>query len=801
MFKNYLKIAWRNIFKNKSASFTNLFGLILGISVCTTILIFVRYESTFDDFHEKSDRTFRVVQHTEMPNETLYWNTTAYPMADALREDFPEIDIVTQISGPVNQVFEVEGDSKHTNLFEEPQVLFVDVHYPKIFDVEWLVGDRNTALNDINSAVLTELLAQRYFGKQNGDYQNLLGKTILLQGKDPLTVTGVVKNPKGNADHQYNILIPYEYFEVNNPFFKDNWTANHQGTTYVVLKDTGSQNTLESKIQGWKKKYLKPEDDNRISYLLQPLKSIHNETLYGPSPGGYILPERILYLASGTAFLILLIVIINFVNMATAQSHARSKEVGVRKVMGGSRKSLIFQFLFENGLLILMAALSAIFVVKALLAFLNDHLNILKVNLSFEWMHLGLIALVAVITVILAAVYPAVVLSAFSPIRALKEKLGGRPGKAINLRKSLVTFQFALVQLFVIAAIVLFYQMDYFVNSDLGFSKEAVVITDIPNQDKSLVYRDQLLEEGGISKVAFGSGPPMAINGLQLGTNYRLPEQPETAAMEAEMKVGDTHYLDFYDLKLLAGRNFLSNKEAFDEFIVNETFLKPFGWSAEEAIGKQIQINEGPATIVGVVSDFHNNALQFEISPVIILNWKYFLNYGFIKLSHTEASALSTIENIWNGTFKNAIYKSQFLNDAIAREYAVERLIFIGFGIFSVLAIVLGCLGLFGLMAFIVVRKRKEIGIRKVLGASLLENISFFTKQYVSLVLLAFLITAPMVYFLAKHWLEGFSYRIDLSIWMFFAGGFITLAITILTCSFQSINASRINPIEVLKEE
>lgn len=801
MFKNYLKIAWRNTFKNKSASFTNLFGLVLGISVCTTILIFVRYESTFDAFHEKSDRTFRVVQHTKMPNETLYWNTTAYPLADALRDHFPEIDVVTQISGPVNQVFKIEDDLNQVKLFEEPKVLFVDGYYPKTFDVEWLAGDQNTALSDMNSVVLTEILAQRYFGEQNGDYQNLLGKTILLQGNDPLTVTGVVKNPKGSADHQYNMLIPYEFFEMNNPFFKDNWSAVHQGTTYVVLNDIGLRNTLESKIQGWKKKYLKPEDDSRISYLLQPLESMHNETLYGPSPGGYILPERILYIASGTAILILLIVIINFVNMATAQSHSRSKEVGIRKVMGGSRKSLIFQFLFENGLLILMASLAAIFVVKGLLFVLNDHLDVLKVHLSFEWMDIGLIALIAVATVILAAIYPAMVLSAFSPIRALKEKMGGQPHKTFNLRKSLVTFQFVLVQLFVIAAIVLFYQMDHFANSDLGFTKDAVVITDIPNQEKSSVYRDELLKEGTISKVAFGSGPPMAVNGVQLGTNYRLPEQSETAAIEAEMKVGDTHYLDFYDLELLAGRNFRSNKEAFDEFIVNETFLKSFGWSAEEAIGKQIQINEGPATIVGVVRDFHNNSLQFEISPVIMVNWKYFLNHGFIKLSRTEASTLSIIEKTWNGTFKNAIFKSQFLDDAIAREYAVERLILTGFGIFSVLAIVLGCLGLFGLMAYLVTQKRKEIGIRKVLGASLFENISFFTKQYVSLVLLAFLITAPMVYFLAKHWLEGFTYRIELSIGMFLAGGCITLVIAILTCSFQSISASRINPVEILKEE
>ncbi|WP_435623953.1 ABC transporter permease [Flagellimonas sp.] len=801
MLLNYFKIAWRTLYKNKISSLINLFGLTLGISVCIVLLIFVDYESSFDTFHERSDKTFRVVQHTQLANKMLHWNTTAYPLAKALRNDFPEIDEVTQIAGPINRTFKVTEASDGKKLFEEPQVLFADPFYPKVFDLEWLAGDSNTALNGTNSVVLTSSLAKKYFGLEEGEYETALGKTILLQSKDPLTVTGVVENPPGNSNHQFKMLIPYEFFRINNPYFSSNWAGNYRGTTYVVLNDVSAENTLEAKIQGWKKKYLSPLDDQRISYFLQPLNEIHNETLYGSSPGSYTLPKKILLIGTGVAIFILLIAIINFVNLVTAQSHSRSKEVGVRKILGGSRKALIHQFLLENALLIFLSALCSVLAVKVILPLLNQKLQILDIQLELGWEHLGLILLISIGTILMAAIYPSLVLSAFRPIRALKEKLQAKQNSGYSLRRLLVTFQFIIVQLFVIASIVLFLQMRHFNGSDLGFASESIAITQVPNSEKLEVFRNELLSDNVVSEVSFGSGPPMAVNGFQLGTNFRLPEQAENEALDAEMKIGDIHYLDFYDLELLAGRGFRKNKKVFDEFIVNETFLKTYNWRPEDALGKKVIINEGEATIVGVVKDFHNNALQSEISPVILLNWKGFLNKAFIKLPPTKSNALEHVKDKWNMLFENSIYKIQFLSDAIAKEYAVERLIFSGFGAFSILAIFLGCLGLLGLMSFIIARKRKEVGIRKVLGASMFENVFFFTKEYVKLLGLAFLISAPLAYGLMNDWLESFTYRIDLTIGMFMTGGLITLLIAVLTCGLQSIKASRINPISILKEE
>lgn len=801
MLKNHLKIAWRNLIKDKTSSLINLLGLTVGITVCIVILIFVQYESTFDAYHENSDRTFRVVQHNQLPNQVLYWNTTAYPLAEALRNDFPEIDKVTQVAGPFTRTFQIELALDKKVLFEEPDVMFVDAFYSQTFDVEWLAGNETTALTGMNSIVLTERLAQRYFGFDASSYQSAIGQPILLQGKDPLTVTGVVKNPRGNSDHQYGALVPYEFFKKNNPYFSGNWSGNYQGTTYLALNAIDQKTGVESKIANWKSKYLNPQDNQRISYYLQPITEIHNETLYGPSPGGYIMPKGILKMAAVVAFFILFIALINFVNLVTARSHARSKEVGVRKVMGSSRMQLIAQFVWENCLIILLAAILSIALTQGLLEVLNNNLTIIDLNLKFKGIHLLFVALLIVLATVVAAIYPAMVLSGYQPIRALKNKAQNTQNLTGELRKTLVTFQFVLVQLFVIAAIILAFQMDYFSTSELGFNRQAVVITENPNQEKATVFREKLLTEVDVSKVSFGSGPPMAVNGIQLGTNYRLPEQAETEALDAEMKIGDIHYLDFFGLELLAGRNFTKNKETFDEFIVNETLLKSYGWTPSEALGKTIQINEGQATIVGVVRDFHNNSLQYEISPCIILNWTYFMQNGFIQLRNTNPTSLENIKDTWQATYTNSIYKRQFFDDAIAKEYAVERLTFAGFGTFSVLSILLGCLGLFGLMSFIVAQKRKEIGIRKVLGASVLENIVFFSKKYIRLVALSFLIATPLVYYGMDQWLETFTYRIQPSIWMFLFGGVVTFLIALATCSFQSIKAARANPIHALKEE
>ncbi|MDY8137532.1 ABC transporter permease [Aquimarina sp. 2201CG5-10] len=801
MIKNYFKTAWRTFLKNKVNTSINILGLSIGITCCIIVLIFVKYESNFDDFHPYSEQTYRVVQHTEFAEQTMYWNTTAYPLAEALRNDLPDIEIVTQTAGPVKRFISIEDQNKKVLRFEDDYILFADSFFPKVFQLDWIIGNPDTALQNPSSIVLTEDLAKKYFGKDAISDQSIIGRIVKMNGKDPLTVTGIIKNAPGNTTLRYNMLIPYEFFKMHNRYFAENWSGNYQGTTFVTLDKKIDKTIIESKIATWKKKYLKPEDDNRISYFLQPLKEIHTQTLYGSSPGGYIMPQKVINTAYIVALFILIVAIINFVNLITAQSSIRSKEVGVRKVIGGSRYHLISQFILENVALIIITICFALFFIQFLLEQINQYLTIINLQLLLRWEDIGLIIAIGGVTILLAAIYPAFVLSSFNPIRALKSKIISGNGRKIGFRKVLIVFQFIIVQLFVIAAIVIATQIDYFRNKETGFSSDAVVTMPAPDFDKLQVFRTSLLQNKNIAKVAFGSGPPMAVERLRYGTTFRLPQQSEEERQETEMKVAGINYLDFYDLQLIAGRNFITTKRRFDEFIVNEKLIQSKGWTPQEAIGKKLVINEGEATIVGVVKDYHNSSLQSEITPCILINWNSIQNQVFVKIKNGNYKSLEQIEEIWNDTFTSAVYTYNFLNDSIEKEYLLERLIFNGVTLLSILAISIGCMGLLSLMSFITMRKRKEVGIRKVLGASAMQIVSFFSREFMVLIIIAFLITVPVIYYILNLWLESFTYRIELSIWMFLSGGLLTLIIAIITSGFQSVKAAIANPINSLRTE
>ncbi len=794
LLKHYFKVGWRSIKKDKVSAMINISGLTIALTVFLVLSVFVKYESNFDSHHALANRTFRVVQHTHYPEEELYWNTTAYPLAAALREDFHNIELVTQTAGPFDRVFSIDAEKGERHLFESDYVLFVDSYYPQVFDLNWIHGDPTTALGEFGNVVLTESLAKRYFGETS----NALGKQMMLNAKDPLVVTGVVKDAPGNSNLRYEILIPYQFFKHHNNYFANNWSGNYQGTTFVVLPENGSEAEIETAFVTWKKKYLSTDDDQRIDYFLQPLKSAHTQTLYGSSPGSYMVPRTILNAAVFVAAFILLIAVVNFVNLVTARAGMRSREVGIRKAIGSSRANLIKQFILENVILVLITICLSVLATQLVLDSLNKSLTIINLQLVLTWDEAMLVLTAGVLTIIFSTIYPAVVLSSYQPIKALRNEI---TLKGTRLRKSLTLFQFSIVQVFIIASIIVGSQMQFFKDKDLGFSSDAVLIAPIPRFEKLNVFQESIISDSKFESVSFGSGPPMAINGRQLGTTFRLPHQTEVEGFHAEMKIGDPKYLDFFGLELIAGRNFRENKRGFDEFIVNETVLENLNWTAEEALGKKLRINEGEATIVGVIKNFHNNSLQREITPVILMNWDYFQDFAFIKSAGSNAAQLIKLEEIWKATFPTSIYSYGFLDDSIEREYALEQLILKGFSVFSILVIIIGSLGLFGLMSFITLRKTKEVGIRKVLGASISQIVLFFSKEFIYLIALAFLVATPIAYYFMDAWLQDFVYRIDLSIWMFAIGGALTLTVAGMASFFQIAKAVTINPVETLSSE
>ncbi len=792
-----LKIAWRLMRRRKGLSFIKLGGFTIGLVPCILILLFYRYESSFDHFHPHADRTFRVVQHTQYPEQTLYWNTTAYPLASALRQDFPDLQYVTQTAGPVKRSFVVQSEAKQAT-YEENRVLFVDSSFVQVFAINWLATGTPTLFTKAHDVAISKKIATKYFGASD-DFLDVIGQHLTIPGREPLRVVGVFEDARPNQTLQYDLLMSYEFFREGNPYYANNWSGNYQGTTFVVLDKGQHPRSLEAKLTPWKKRYLPPVDDQRISYFLQPLISIHNEPLYGNSPGSYTMPKRVLNLCLFAAVFVLLISVFNFVNLVTAETITRLKEVSIRKVLGGSRALLMRQFITEYALQVVLASCMACLFSYACLSSLNQFFDTIDLQLSLQprdWINLVGISL---ITIVMACVYPALKIARYRPVSVLRIKDRPKSSNAF-FRKTLVLLQFILVQVFILSAIIASRQIKLFQSADLGFSPDAIISVPIPNAEKIGVFRHHLLQDGNINKVAFGSGPPMNVKGFALGTTYRLPEQPAEMGQEAEMKIGDRNYLDLYQLSLLTGRNFTDNKIAFDEFIVNETLVKAMGWDPAEALGKRIAINEGEATIVGVVGDYHNNSLQNAVSPCIILNWQYFLDHAFLQLDVLSSDNLTKIASIWQEHFSGAVFNYTFVDDDIAQEYHLESSIEAALKILSILVILIACLGIFGLMMFMTQRRRKEVSIRKVLGASIINIIHLFSKEIIGMILLAFCISGPIIYILAETWLNSFAHRITLGPRIFLVGGGVTMLLALLSSSLQIVRAAVTHPVKNLGE-
>lgn len=801
MIRNYLTLGLRNLSKHKTFTLIKILGLSIGITCCMLMYVFVRYELSFDSYHQQAEQIYRVVQHTQFAEETYHWSSTAYPLAEALRQNFSAFSLVTQTAGPVSRTFSIRDSDSELGKFEEDLVLFADPYFWQVFDVHWLKGHPDSAFPNPNSALLTRSLAVQLFGEA-WERLDILGKIIQLNSKDALQITGVLEDPPPTSSIRYRMLVPYAFFRMHNPYFTQNWSGNYQGTTYVMIQQQEQVSTLEQQLNHWKSKYLSAEDDQRISYGLQPLSDIHTETIYSTSIRSYTMPIKTLQAATGIGIFILLLACINFVNLSTAQAATQAREVGIRKVLGGNRLQLFVQFLSVNSLVVLIAVLVSVFLTFLNLKQLNELFAFFHMQLSLGSDIIGFALLLALCCIVMATVYPALMLSSFEPVKALKSKIKTAHSRSFGLQKSLIVLQFAIVLALGMGALVVYWQLHFFQQIDLGFAREAVVTAPVPDASQAEALREQVLSQPGIEAVTIATGAPTSLE-VRMGTNFRLPHQPEIEGQEAEMKSIDLDYLDFYQLQLLAGRNFTRTAEQFDEFIVNEKLVKALGLSPEEALGKELQINEGKATIVGVVRDYYNNTLQEDISPCVLINWKFGLFEAAIKINGQQRlqASLAQFKESWEAVFPEAMYQYHFLDEALKRQYQMEQLVLKGFYTFAGLAMLIACLGLIGLTTFSLQQRVKEIGVRKVLGASVPNLFVLLARQYLRLILLALVIAIPLANYFMSEWLSGFAHRISLSWWLFALPALLILLIALLTISTQTLQAARQNPVDSLRSE
>jgi putative ABC transport system permease protein len=807
MLKNYLTIAFRNLRSKKGYAFINVLGLAIGITVCLLIFLVIRFETSFDNFHSKRDHIYRVVSVFKTSAGIDYEPGVAFPTGPALRLDYPQLkDVASILSlGGGEQINSLDNmnDAHPLKMFKEPYgVFYAEPQFFDIFDFKWLAGDKRTALQDPNTVLLTRSMAEKYFG----NWQTAMGRFLKVNNTLLLKITGILNDMPVNTDFPLKVVISYA--TLKNTWLNyslPNWTATFaQHYCFVVLPDNLSPNKFNKDLASLVNKY-KPEGYKNEGMMLLPLKDMHYDNRY-ETFHNHVFSKNLLLALSLIGVFILIIACVNFVNLATAQAFIRSKEVGIRKVLGSSRQQLLFQFLSETTLLVLFAAFIAVGLSKLTIPFFNQLLGI-GISQTFITDPSVIKALIIIIvgTIFLAGFYPAFVLSGFNPVTAFKNKAAVSSMGTNFLKRLLVVFQFTISQTLIICVLIIISQMNYFKSTPLGFDKDAIVITHIPmggtgNSKIGSLY-NQLLQIPGITRVSFSYASPMDENMWNSDIKYNDVVKNDFGA---SLKWADANYFSTYHLKLIAGQ-FYGPCDTIKDFIVNEAFLKKLGIrDPKSALGGKIFIlgAEKSGRIIGVVKDFNDVSLQNPISPILMSTWKELYSTVNIKVAGPDVGqTLRHLENLMKTSFPDDVYEYRFLDENITAYYKQEEQLSQLYKIFAGIAISISCLGLYSLVSFMTIQRTKEVGIRKTLGASVGSIVYLFSKEFTWLIILSFVISAPIAWYLMHRWLQNYAYHIIPGPGVFLSAISASIFIASLSIGYKAVSAALSNPVNSLRSE
>ncbi len=819
MFKNYFKTAFRSLIRNKNYSIINIAGLAVGIAVCMMIFIIIQFQTSYDTFHSKKDRIYRVLtesHHADAATIT-YGKNVPFPMPAGLKTAFPQLEQVAPIYASHNDELQVLDDNGTPvkNFKEQSGVFYTSPSFFNMFNFPLLAGSYES-LKDPDNVLLTKEIAETYFG----DWKTAIGKTIKIRGyysmgaglfqfpPTPLKVSGILATIPANTDFQLKLVVAYGTDFTGDKeygFQQPQWNQSAPDFgCYVLLPPNMSANNFNQQLSVYTRK-VQPAD-SKDSYIIQPLNAVH----YDAAAGNYsnkTISHQLLNVLWLIAAFILLIACVNFINLSTAQAVNRAKEVGVRKVLGSNRSQLRIQFIVETFLIVTIAVILAAVITILALPYVNQ---LLERSLSFNILtNPGVILFLLVVTIVvtvLAGFYPSIVLSRFNPVNALKSKLAGNATKGISLRRGLVVFQFVIAQALIIGTLIIVQQMNYFMDRPLGFDKDAIV--NVPYRPDSTGvkltdYLKQQLLSNGVQAVSFSSNSPMEDEN-NMFTTFKFDHAIKDADFQAITKFADNDYVPTYKLQLVAGKN-LKPSGPTTEFLVNESFVKSLGLKRpEDILNKEVSIMGGliKCPVVGVLKDFNDRSLRQDLAPLLIATNSTMYRQASIKLSTTNiASSMQSIKKIWEKAFPNYVYEYRFLDDKIESFYKQENQLSNLYKIFAVIAIFLSCLGLYGLASFMAVQRIKEVGIRKVLGASVSGVVYLFSKEFIILITIAFLIASPVAWYFMNQWLQDYVYRINISWWIFIVGGLSAIIIALITVSFKAIKAALANPVKSLRSE
>ena len=799
MLKNYVIIAWRNLMHNKLFSFINIAGLAIGIACCALIYLYVQREISFDRFNKKADRIYRITSIIHQPNGINNYALSSSMVAKRIQANFPGVEQITRLE------FSKRNISHKDKNFFDTKLAYADSGFFNIFTLPLIEGNPSKALIQPYSIVLTESTAKRYFGTEPA-----FGKTLQFSDSISLTVTGIMKDVPENSHITFDaILSRTTLTDMNksNIEWKDQLEKDWfycSLYSYILLDKKSNYKDLEKNIANIFNKEtaeIKKATGLALDIKLMPLTDIHLKSQLEAEPK-WVARGNILYvyIFSATAILILLIACCNFINLSTARSINRSKEIGLRKVIGARRDQLISQFLGESVIYTLIATIFSFILLLMFIPLFNNLLEThLQVNVDIIWLYCLIICCVG----FLAGLYPAILMSSFAPIRSLKGAV--KHGLSdIFFRKGLVVFQFTIAIALIVGTSLILKQLGFIQNRNLGLNKEHLVSLELKGEDSRRT--DVIVKEL--------SEHPDILNATVNGFNFKglpnltlLPEgTPENEVTSSPVFSADENFIPTFKIQLVAGRNF-SKAYTTDEaeaFIVNETAVKTFGWKTpKQALGKTIDWPFGKrGKVIGVVKDFNFASLHENIEPVLIHIFKPWFGFVTVRLKGKNVSEeMNHLESAWKKVAVSSPFKYAFLEDDFNSLYESEKKLRNLLSTFTLLAVIVACLGLFGLASFTIKQRVKEIGIRKVLGSTSLSIVKLLSKDFLKLVILSLVIASPIAFYGISKWLQGFAYKTEISWYIFVIAGILTIIVALVTVSFQALKAARSNPIKSLRSE
>lgn len=785
MWKNYLKIAWRNILRSKGFSIINIGGLGIGIAASVLILIWIQFELSIDRFYAHSDRVYAVWRNTTIEGEVMSWDYTPAPYGPALKDKFPEVEATTRLTEWDPHLLTVGSNS-----FYE-KTTFVDPGFFKLFTFEVISGDTEAALSVPDGIILTKTIAEKLFGKEDP-----MGKTVVLEKQLDFQVMAVVQDLPQNTNFNFTVFLPIKKLESMG--WADSFWGNNSYRTFAMLQESTDVNEFNKKFAGFT---AMNTEDKSVSDFLFPMSDLHLYSKFenGVSVGGRI---ELIRLFGGVAIVILLLACINFINLSTAQSENRAKEVGVRKISGAGRGMLVWQFLVESVMIALFAYGFALTIVAIALPSFCDFIG-KELQSPFFQPLFWVISLVYIMVIgILAGSYPAFLMSSFKPTAVFKLKLNARK-YWVNPREALVVFQFAVVAILISSVWIIRDQMNHVQNRDLGLDKENLIYHQVSGtmQENMVAFRNELLALKEVNSVSYTFSP---ITELHSDTNMMKWQGKDDSYRPAMYRMGaDANLVETAGFELIAGRDidvytFPSDSNAV---LINETAAKRMGF--EDPLGQVIQDDDLSFTVVGVVKDFIMGSPFDEVLPILVFGPKRNLSFIHVRLNPGEnySEIMANVEAVFAKFNQGAPFDYNFVDQVHARKFESQKRTAQLTGLFTVLAVLISCMGLFGLATFIAEQRRKEISVRKVLGASIPGLVRLISSEFTKLVLIAVLVGIPVTWYFMDSWLETFDYRISIDWKIFLWTALAVLGIAFLTVSSQAIKTAMINPAKVLKSE